>query len=53
MVKKDDLQQVIESQLALMNNNPNEIRNLITCTINAAIDKKNNYLHIYQKTTIH
>ena len=39
-VKKNDLQQVIENQLAFMNNDPNEIRNVITNTINAAIDNK-------------
>ena len=37
---KEDLQKIIDSQLALLNNDPEEIRNVITNAINTAIDKK-------------
>ena len=39
-VKKEELERLIKSQLDLMENDPNEIRNVITSTINTAIDKK-------------
>ena len=39
-VKKAELQQLIDSQLTLLNNDPNELRNVITSTINQAMDKK-------------
>ena len=39
-VKKEELEKLIESQLALMANDPNEVRTVITNAINTAIDKK-------------
>ena len=39
-VKKEELEKLIKSQLDLMENDPNEIRNVITNTINSALDKK-------------
>ena len=39
-VNKVELEKLIESHLALMANDPNELRNVITNTINLAIDKK-------------
>ena len=39
-VKRAELKEIIDAQLALLNNDPNEIRNVITTTINQAIDKK-------------
>ena len=39
-VHTDQLEKLIEDQLALLNNDPNVIRNVITTTINQAIDKK-------------
>ena len=39
-VLKKDLEKLIDDQLALLNNDPNEIRNVITNAINEAIDKK-------------
>ena len=39
-IKRDELKKLIDTQLALMNNDPTAIRKVITNTINAAIDKK-------------
>ena len=39
-VHKEELQNLIDTQSALLNNDPNEIRNVITNTINSALDKK-------------
>ena len=39
-VKKAELEQLIDSQVALINNDPNELRNVITNAINQAMDKK-------------
>ena len=48
-IKRDELNKLIDNQLALMNNDPNAIRNVITNTINAAIDKKFEQLAIELK----
>ena len=39
-IKKTQLEEILKAQLALLNNDPNEIRNVITTAINQAIDKK-------------
>ena len=39
-VKKEELHTLIDTQLALMKNDPNQIRNVITEAINKALDKK-------------
>ena len=41
-VLKPDLKKIVDEQLALINNDPNTIRNLIVNTINIAIDRKFN-----------
>ena len=40
-LKKEEIQQLLDSQLALTNNDPQEIRNVITNSINQAIDNVN------------
>ena len=44
-INKADLKKLIDSHLALIENDPNEISNVIHNTINAAIDKKFEQLH--------
>ena len=39
-LEKEEIQQLLDTQLALTNNDPQEIRNVITNSINQAIDKK-------------
>ena len=39
-VKKAELERIIDSDIAVINNDPNELRNVITNTINIEMDKK-------------
>ena len=45
-INKDELRNIVDNQLTIINNNPEDIRNIITNMINEAIDKKFKQLYV-------
>ena len=48
-INKPELKRIIDEHLALLNNDPNAIRNVITDAVNAAIDTKFDQLELVKK----